>query len=157
MKVSRDTHSQLARRRAVGELILLLVVFLIALVLFVVSLYFFASREAGEALQNRPRGMFLGWLTVIAIGLILGRTRQTTGSLPKPLILIREALQAVMLLMFCGVLAGSAYILYTARGLALQRPWALLIGWFAFLVFIGFFAKIRSLLQAARKKENTSP
>ena len=153
MQVSRDTNTQVARRRAVGELVLLSVVFLIALALFGVSVYYFASREAGEALQNRPRGMFIGWLAIIAIGLILGRTRQETGvSLPKSLLVIREALQAVLLLMFFGVLAGSSYILYTARGLALQRPWSLLIAWFAFLVFIGFSAKIRYLVRLAHRK-----
>ena len=154
MQVSRDTNDKLARRRAAGELILLSVVFLIALALFGVSLYYFASREAGEALQNRPRGLFIGWLAVIAIGLIVGKTRQeaVSGSLPKTILVIREALQAIMLLMFFGVLAGSSYILYTSRGLALQRPWALLIGWFAVLVLIGFSAKIRYLVRLTRQK-----
>lgn len=152
MQARKYTRTQLARRRLVGELILLSVVFLIAIVLFGVSVYFFASREAGEALQNRPRGMFLGWLTLIAIGLILGRTRQIGVSLPKHLILIRETLQSVMLFMFVGVLAGSSYVLYTARGLVLQRPWGLLVAWFAILVFIGGCAKLRQIVRLAREK-----
>lgn len=153
MQVRKDANSQLVRKQAVRELILLSVIFLLALTLFGITMYFFASREAGEALQNRPRGLFLGWLTLIAIGLILGRTRQAAAdSLPKALIMIREALQAVMLLMFFGVLAGSSYILYTARGLALQRPWALLIAWFAILVFIGGCGKLRQIVRLARRK-----
>ena len=154
MQINNNANSQLARRRAVGELILLSLVFLIAIALFGVSMYFFASREAGEALQNRPRGLFLGWLTIVTIGLIVGKTRQETvsSSQPKALLVIRETLQAVLLLMFFGVLVGSAYILYTARGLALQRPWALLIAWFAILVFIGGCAKLRQILRLAREK-----
>ena len=52
MQVSRDTNTLVARGRTVIELMFLSVVFLIALALFGVSLYFFASREAREALQN---------------------------------------------------------------------------------------------------------
>ncbi len=52
MQVSRDRNTLAARRRTLVEPMLLMVVFLIALALFGVSIYFFPSREAGEALQN---------------------------------------------------------------------------------------------------------
>ena len=152
MQAPKHTRIQLARRRTIGELVLLSVVFLIAVALFGVSVYFFASREAGEALQNRPRGMFIGWLAIIAIGLLLGRARQLGYSPTKNMILLREALQSVMLFMFVGVLAGSSYVLYTARGLVLQRPWGLLVAWFAILVFIGGCAKLRQIVRLARQK-----
>ena len=52
MQGSRDTNTQVACRRTVVKLMLLSVVFLIALTLFGVSIYFSPSREVGEALQN---------------------------------------------------------------------------------------------------------
>ncbi|MDE0636611.1 MAG: hypothetical protein OXI43_12295 [Candidatus Poribacteria bacterium] len=95
----------------------------------------------------------MGWLTAMAIGLVVGKTRQDEGiQIPKALVVVRESLQALMLLLFCGVLGYAAYFLYTVRGLALQRPWSLLIGWFAFLVFIAFLAKARHLVRSARRE-----
>ncbi len=150
----RDSSYQLALRRAIKEVVLLSVVFLIALALFIMSIYFIATKEAGHELQNRPWGLFLGWLTTITIGLILGRTRQQEDAalLPQSLIVVRESLQAVMLLLFFSVLAYGSYFFYTSRKLILQRPWGLLIGWFAFLIFIVFFAKTRSIIRIARRK-----
>ena len=137
------------------ETVLLCVVFLIALVLFFITMHFIASREAGSELQNRPWGLLLGWLTTITIGLILGKTRQTEDgiSLPKSLIVVQGSIQAAMLLLFFGMLAYGSYRLYTARELVLQRPWGLLIGWFAFLVFIAFFAKTKKLIRFATRRE----
>lgn len=144
---------KLAVRRAVRETVLLSVVFLFAVFLFVTTVYFVATREAAHELQNRPRGLILGWLTTIAVGLLLGKTRQhAAAALPKALIVVRESLQSLMLLLFGVVLSYTAYFLYTARGLALQRPWSLLVGWFAFLVFILFCVKTRAIVQAARRK-----
>lgn len=150
----RDSSYQLALRRAIKEVVLLSGVFLIALALFIMSIYFIATKEAGHELQNRPWGLFLGWLTTITIGLILGRTRQQEDAalLPQSLIVVRESLQAVMLLLFFSVLAYGSYFFYTSRKLILQRPWGLLIGWFAFLIFIVFFAKTRSIIRIARRK-----
>ena len=150
----RDSSYQLALKRAIKEVVLLSVVFLIALALFIMSIYFIATKEAGHELQNRPWGLFLGWLTTITIGLILGRTRQQEDAalLPQSLIVVRESLQAVMLLLFFSVLAYGSYFFYTSRKLILQRPWGLLIGWFAFLIFIVFFAKTRSIIRIARRK-----
>ena len=146
------TNNNVARRRAVKETVVLGVVFLIALFLFFTTVHFIATREAAHELQNRPRGLILGWLTAIAIGLLLGKTRQHAAALPKALIVVRQSLQALMLLLFGGVLGYTAYFLYTTRGLALQRPWSLLVGWFAFLVFIAFFARTRSVIRAARRE-----
>ena len=39
-----------------------------------------------------------------------------------------------------------------ARGLVLQRPWRLLVAWFAILVFIGGCAKLRQIVRLAREK-----
>ena len=52
MQVSRDPNTLVAHRRILVELLLLSIVFLIPLVLFGVSIYFFPSRETGKALQN---------------------------------------------------------------------------------------------------------
>ena len=146
-----------AVRRAVFEVVLLSVVFLIAVALFCISVYFLASIEAGEKLQNRPRGLLLGWLTTITIGLVLGRTRQREEAvkLPGSLIVVRESLQAIMLLLFFSVLAYASYFLYTSRQLIVHRPWGILIGWFAFLMFIAFFAQTRAVIRNARRKKNT--
>ena len=150
--MQKDSSDRLAVRRAVKETILLCLVFLVAVFLFITTVYFVATREAAHELQNRPRGLILGWLTTIAIGLLLGKTRQHVAALPKALIVVRQSLQALMLLLFGGVLAYTAYFLYTARGLALQRPWSLLVGWFAFLIFIAFFARTRSVIRAVRRE-----
>lgn len=154
MQVPKDSRDKLeTHRRVLGETVMLVVVFLIALFLFLVTIHFIATREAAYELQNRPRGLILGWLTTIAIGLILGRTRQDNALvLPKSLIIVRGSLQALMLFLFSGVLAYAAYFLYTVRGLALQRPWSLLVGWFAFLVCIAGLGKIRQLVGAVRRE-----
>lgn len=150
----QDNNNRIVLRRAVRETILLVIIFLIALTLFIGTIYFIATREAAHELQNRPKGLILGWLTTLALGLVLGKTRQdAAGTLPILLLVVRETLQALMLLFFCGVLAYAAYFLYTTRGLALQRPWTLLIGWFAFLMFIACGAKTRQIIQIARQKE----
>lgn len=156
MQVTKDSNDKLALRRVVKETVLLGVVFLIALALFFTTVHFIATREAAYELKNRPWGLGLGWLTTITIGLILGRTRQKeeSVSLPKSIFVVRESLQAIMLLLFCGVLSYASYLLYIARGLALQRPWGLLIGWFAFLVFIAFFAKTLPIVRSARRKSS---
>ena len=154
MQAPKDSSYKLAVRRAVTETLLLSVVFLIALALFFTTIYFIAAKEAGHELQKRPRGLLLGWLTTIAIGLILGKTRQKEGAapLPKPLVVIRESLQATMLLLFFGVLSYGSYFIYTSRALTVQRPWGILVGWFAFLMFIAFFARTRSVIRFARRK-----
>ena len=152
MQGSRDSSYQLAMRRAVREIVLLSVVFLIAIALFLVTIYFIAAKEAGHELQKRPWGLLLGWLTTITIGLVLGRTRQREGAVlpPKSFIVVRELLQAIMLLLFFSVLSYGSYFVYTSRALTVQRPWGLLIGWFAFLMFIAFFAKTRAVIRSAR-------
>lgn len=152
-QITTDANNNFARRRAVRETVILGVVFLIALFLFFTTVHFIATREAAYELKDRPRGLILGWLTAMAIGLVVGKTRQDEGiQIPKALVVVRESLQALMLLLFCGVLGYAAYFLYTVRGLALQRPWSLLIGWFAFLVFIAFLAKARHLVRSARRE-----
>ena len=154
MQNNRDTDYQSAVGRAVREVILLSILFLVALFLFGVSVYYIASIEAGQGLQNRPRGLLIGWLATITIGLVLGRTRRQEDAalLPQSLVIVRESLQAVMLLLFFSVLCYASHFLYTSRRLILQRPWAMLIGWFAFLVFIAFFAKTRAAIRSARRK-----
>ena len=153
MQQPRDSRCQLALRRAVVETLLLSVVFLIALGLFFGTVYFIASREAGHELQNRPWGLLLGWLTTITIGFVLGKTRQReeTTLLPQSLVIVRELLQAIMLLLFFSMLAYGSYFVYTSRALIVQRPWGLLIGWFAFLMFVAFFARTRAVIRAARR------
>ena len=153
MQVPKDSDDKLGQRQAVKETVLLSVVFLIVLVLFFWTVYFIAAKEVDYELQNRPRGLVLGWLTAITIGLILGKTRQEEGvSLPKSLLVVRESLQAIMLLLFFGVLCYASYFVYTSRILLIQRPWGILIGWFAFLIFIAFFVKTKSVIRLARRK-----
>ena len=153
MEGTKDSNHKLILRRAVKETLLLSVVFLIALALFFATIHFITSREAAQELPNRPRGLLFGWLTTITIGLILGKIRQKEGiSLPKPLVVVRESLQAAMLLLFLGVLSYGSYLVYTSRALIVHRPWSLLIGWFAFLVFIAFFARTRAVIRFARRK-----
>ena len=153
MQVTKNSHSRLGPRRAVRETFLLCVVFLIALTLFFVTLHFIAAKEADHELEKRPRGLLLGWLTTITIGLLLGRARQERAvSLPKSLVVIRESLQAAMLLLFFAFLSYGSYFVYTSRALIVHRPWGLLIGWFAFLVFIVFFVKTRHLICSVRRK-----
>ena len=148
-----DSRNQPAVRRAVTETVLLSIVFLIALFLFFTSWNFIAAKEADQELQKRPKGIIIGWLATITIGLVLGRARQVEGrSLPKSLVVIRESLQAVMLLLFFCVLAYGSYFLYTSRTLILQRPWAIMVGWFAFLMFIAFFAKTSAVIRSAQRK-----
>ena len=154
MQENKDTDYQSAVGRAVREVILLSVLFLVALFLFGVSVHFIASVEAGEGLQNRPRGLLIGWLATLTIGLVVSRTRggEDVALLPRSLLVIRESLLALMLLLFFGVLCYASHFLYTSRRLILQRPWAILIGWFAFLAFIAFFARTRAVIRAARRK-----
>lgn len=147
MQGPKDSDAKFVRRRAVKETILLSVVFLVTLLLFFSTVYFIAAKEVDAALQNRPRGLGLGWLTMMTIGLILGKTRQEEAvSLPKSLWVVRESLQAIMLLLFFGVLCYASYFFYTSRGLLVQRPWGLLIGWFAFLILIAFFVKTKHVI-----------
>lgn len=154
MQSSQGTSNELALRRAVKEVILMSVVFLIALSLFVGTLYYIAAREADHDLQNRPRGLLLGWLTTITVGLILGHTRRNEEGvqLPKSLVVVRELLQAMMLLLFFAVLAYGSYFVYTSRALIVQRPWSILIGWFAFLMFTAFFVKTSAIIRFVRHK-----
>ena len=149
-----DSRYQPAVKRAVTEMVLLLVVFLIGLFLFMTTWHFIAAKEADQELQKRPKGLILGWLTTITIGLILGRTRRQEDAvqLPKSLIVVRETLQAIMLLLFFCVLAYGSYFLYTSRTLILQRPWGIMVGWFAFLIFIAFFAKTSAVIRSAWRK-----
>lgn len=154
MQVTKDSNHNLALRRTVKETVVLGVVFLIALALFFCTIYFIAAKEAGQELPQRPWGLMLGWLTTMTIGLVLGKTRQGEGMpLPKSLVVVRESLQVVMLLLFFGVLCYASYFLYTSRALILQRPWGILIGWFAFLMFTACFAKTQHLVRCARRKE----
>ena len=149
----RDANDNFAHRRAVRETVLLGVVFLIALFLFFTTIHFIATREAAYELKDRPRGLILGWLTAMTIGLVVGKTRQDADSvLPKSLRIVRGSLQAMMLFLFAGVLGYASYFLYTVRGLALQRPWSLLVSWFAFLVCIAGLGKIRQLVGAMRRE-----
>ena len=154
MRLPRDTSNELALRRAVKEVIFLFVVFVIALALFVGTLHYIAAREADHDLHNRPRGLLLGWLTTMTVGLILGHTRREEegGSLPKSLVVVRELLQAIMLLLFFAVLAYGSYFVYTSRALIVQRPWGILIGWFAFLMLTAFFVKTSAVIRFVRQK-----
>lgn len=149
-----DSRYQPAVKRAVTEMVFLSVVFLIGLFLFMTTWHFIAAKEADQELQKRPKGLILGWLTTITIGLILGRTRRQEEAvqLPKSLIVVRETLQAVLLLLFFCVLAYGSYFLYTSRTLILQRPWGIMVGWCAFLMFIAFFAKTSAVIRAARRE-----
>ena len=93
-----DSRNQPAVRRAVTETILLSVVFLIALFLFFTTWHFIAGKEADQELQKRPKGIIIGWLTTITIGLILGRTPAAGGGRPaclNRLLWCRESLQAM--------------------------------------------------------------
>lgn len=154
MKSTKDSNYKLVLRRAVTETLLLALVVLLALALFIASIYFIAAREAEQELQNRPWGLFLGWLTIITVGLVLGRTRQKEKGilLPKSVIVIQESLQVTLLLLFFGMLSYASYWVYTTRALIVHRPWGILIGWFAFLIFIAFFVKARHLVRFARRK-----
>ena len=154
MQVPRDTRYQITLRRAVKEVVFLSVVFFIALALFFGTFYFIAAREADHELQNRPWGLFLGWLTTMTVGLILGHTRREEEGvpLPKSLVVVRELLQAIMLLLFFAVLAYGSYFVYTSRALIVQRPWGILIGWFAFLMFTAFFVKTSAVIRIARRR-----
>ena len=154
MQVTKDSNHNLALRRAVKETVVLSVVFLITLFLFFTTVHFIATKEATYELKDRPWGLALGWLTAITIGLTVGKTRQEEREhLPKSLVIVREAFQAIMLLLFFGVLCYASYFLYTSRALILQRPWGILIGWFAFLMFTACFAKTQHLVRCARRKE----
>ena len=154
MQSSRGTSNELILRRAVKEVIFMSVVFLIALALFVGTLYYIAAREANHDLHNRPRGLLLGWLTTITIGLIMGHTRRNEegDQLPRSLVVVRELLQAMMLLLFFAVLAYGSYFVYTSRALIVQRPWSILIGWFAFLMFTAFFVKTSAIIRFVRHR-----
>ena len=154
MQTPKATTYKTAVRGAVRETLLLGLVFLIALALFFTTVHFIAGKEAAHELQNRPRGLLIGWLATITLGLLLGRTRREEGAvaLPKSLVVVRESLQAAMLLLFFSVLAYTSYFLHTSRKLVVQRPWALLIGWFALLVFIAFFAKTSAVIRSVRRK-----
>ena len=154
MQVPRDTRYQLTFRRAVKEVVLLSVIFLIALALFFGTIHFIAAREVDHELHNRPWGLLLGWLTTMVVGFIVGHTRREEAGvpLPKSLVVVRELLQAIMLLLFFAVLAYGSYLVYTSRALIVQRPWSLLIGWFAFLMFAAFFVKTSAVIRIARHK-----
>lgn len=154
MQITQNSNHNSALKRTVKETVLLGVIFFIALFLFFTTVHFIATREAAYELKDRPRGLILGWLTTIAIGLILGKTRRIEGvQLPKSLVVVRESLQVLMLLLFFGMLSYASYWVYTARALIVHRPWGLLIGWFAFLVFVAFFVKTRHLVRFARCKQ----
>ncbi len=96
----------------------------------------------------------LGWLTTMVVGLIVGHTRreEAEASLPKSLFVVRELLQALMLLLFFAVLAYGSYFVYTSRALIIQRPWGILIGWFAFLMFTAFFVKTSTVIRIVRHR-----
>ncbi len=155
MQVTKDSSHNSALRRAVKETVLLGVIFLIALFLFFTTVHIITTRETEQELQNRPWGLFLGWLTTITVGLALGRTRRREEGilLPKSILVIQESLQVIMLLLFFGMLSYASYWVYTARALIVHRPWGILIGWFAFLVFVAFFVKTRHLVRFARRKQ----
>ncbi len=156
MQITKRSNPNLAVRQAVKETIFLGGILLVAVFLFVVSIHFIANKEATHDLENRPWGLMFGWFTAIAIGLVLGKTRrEESGQLPKSLIIVRESLQLIMLLLFFGVLCYASYFLYTSRALILQRPWGILIGWFAFLIFTACFAKTRHLVRSAKQKEES--
>ena len=55
-----DSRYQPAVKRAVTEMVLLLVVFLIGLFLFMTTWHFIAAKEADQELQKRPQGAHLG-------------------------------------------------------------------------------------------------
>ena len=154
MKPTKDSNYKLVLKRAVKETLLLALIVLLAIALFIATIHFIANIEIEHELQNRRWGLLLGWLTTITVGLILGRTRQKEEGvlLLKSIIVIQESLQVVMLLLFFSVLCYGSYLLYTSRALIVHRPWGLLIGWFAFLVFIAFFVKARHLVRFARRK-----
>ncbi len=154
MQGPKDTSYQLTRRRAVKEVVLLSVVFFIALALFLATLHFIAAKEVDHELQNRPWGLMLGWLTTMAVGLIVGHTRREESGVqpPKALVVVRELVQALMLLLFFAVLAYGSYFVYTSRALVVQRPWGILIGWFAFLMFTAFFVKTSAVIQIVRRR-----
>ena len=154
MQPTKNSNYKLGLRRAVKETLLLAIVVIIALALFIGTIYFISSREAVHELQNRPWALLFGWLTTVAVGLVLGRTRQKEEGvlLPKLIIIIQESLQVILLLLFFSVLAYASYRVYTTRALIVYRPWSILIGWFALLMFIAFFVKTRRLVRFARHK-----
>ena len=154
MKSTKDSNPKLVLRRAVKETLLLALVVLVAIALFIGTIYFIASIETEHELQNRRWGLLLGWLTTVNVGLILGRTRRKEEGvlLPRSIIIIQESLQVFLLLLSLSVLFYGSYLVYTSRALIVHRPWALLIGWFAFLVSIAFFVKARHLVRFARRK-----
>ena len=154
MQSTKDSDYKLVLRRAIKETLLLAIVILIALALFIGTIYFIATRESEQELQNRPWGLLFGWLTTITVGLVLGRTRQKEEGvlLPKLIIIIQESLQVTLLLLFFSVLSYASYRVYTTRALIVYRPWSILIGWFALLMFIAFFVKTRHLVRFARRK-----
>ena len=154
MKLTKDSNYKLVLKRAVKETLLLTLIVLLAIVLFIGTVYFIVGIEAEHELQNRRWGLLLGWLTTITVGLVLGRTRRREAGvlLPKSIIVIQESLQVVMLFLFFSVLCYGSYVVYTSRAFIVHRPWALLIGWFAFLISIAFFVKASHLVRFARRK-----
>lgn len=154
MQSTKDSNYKLVLKRAVKETLLLAIIIIIALALFIGTIHFIGSREAEHELQNRPWTLLFGWLTTIAVGLALGRTRQKEEGvlLPKLIIVIQESLQVTLLLLFFSVLSYASYRVYTTRALIVYRPWSILIGWFALLMFIAFFVKARHLVRFARRK-----
>ena len=86
-------------------------VFLIELFLFFTTVDLIAVKQARQEPQKRSWGLPLGWLTTITIGLMLGKTRQQEEAVPlaKSLIIVRESLQAIMLLLSGGVLCYVSY------------------------------------------------
>ena len=125
MKLTKNSNYKLALRQAVKETLLLALVVLLAIALFIGTIYFIADIETEHELQNRRWGLLLGWLTTITVGLLLGRTQQKEEGvlLPKSIIVIQESLQVFMLLLSFSVLCYGSYIVYTSRALIVHRPW----------------------------------
>ena len=154
MQVTRHSNDNLTVKRVVKETIFLGIISIVAVCLFFMTIHFLATEKASEGLEDKPWGLTFGWFTALTIGLILGKTRQEQREkLPKPLVVVRESLQAIILLLFFAVLCYTSYLLYTSKGLILQRPWSILIGWFAFLMFVAFFMKTRHVVRFAQRKQ----
>ena len=152
----RDTEyapEEAARRRATKELILWFALLLLFLALFSGTIYFIAFREAVFKIQNRPRGLMLGWLTLITLSLFLSRaSRRQEADLPKNIVLVREILQAFMLFFSFLLLSYASYSVHQARASIARRPLRLLIGWFALITLIAFFVKGSETIRRLRKK-----
>jgi len=141
------------RRLVIKELILWSALFIVFIIFLIGNIYCMSLIEAGQELQERPRGTLLGWLMLITLGFLLKRSsRGYSESLPRSIIIMRETLQAIMLFLFFVVLSCGTYIIHHSRPFVARKPLMILVGWFALITFVTFFIKSSEVIRDIRKK-----